>query len=91
MIFEWDEKKRTINLQRHGFDFADAAEVFGSETTTIEDDRFDYGEIRFVTFGMLQGLVVAIVYTESDENIRVISFRRATRNEEREYYEKIRN
>jgi len=91
MRFEWDEKKRIINLQRHGFDFADADEVFRSETTTIEDDRFDYDEPRYVSFGMLKDLVVAVVHTETDEIIRVISFRRATRNEEREYYEKIRN
>ena len=89
--FEWDEDKRKTNLSTHGFDLADAGEVFESETTTIEDDRFDYGEIRYVSFGMLKEFVVAIVFTESNELIRVISIRRATKKEENEYYKKIRN
>ena len=89
--FHWDEVKRKKNLVRHGFDFADAADVFDSETITIEDDRFDYGEVRYVSFGMLRELVVAVVYTEADDNMRIISMRRATKNEENEYYKKIRN
>jgi hypothetical protein len=91
MRIDWDEPKRRTNLRRHGFDFVDAREIFESETITITDDRFDYGEIRYVSFGMLQDIVVAIVYTETDETIRVISLRKATRNEEKEYYKKIRD
>lgn len=91
MAFEWDEKKRKANLKRHGFDFKDAEKVFDSETTWMVDDRYDYGEIRYVSFGMLQDIVVAVVYTESDESTRIISFRRATRNEEKDYYKRIRN
>jgi uncharacterized DUF497 family protein len=91
MTFEWDEKKRQINLRLHGFDFEDAERVFESETTTVADERFDYGEIRYVSFGMLQDLVVAVVYTEEDDVLRVISLRKATRNEEKEYYKKIRD
>ena len=45
---------------------------------TVEDDRFDYGEERFVTFGLLQGHVVAVVHTESENYIRIISARKAT-------------
>lgn len=55
------------------------------------DDRFDYGEQRFVTFGMLEGRVVAVAHTESDDCIRVISVRKATKNEEKSYYKKIRD
>ena len=49
MRFTWDERKRKANLRDHGFDFADARRVFEGFTTTYEDDRFSYGEQRFVT------------------------------------------
>jgi len=91
MRIKWDERKRRTNLRQHGLDFVDAEQIFKSETLTIIDDRFDYDEIRYVSFGMLQDIVVAVVYTETDETIRVISLRKATRNEEREYYAKIRD
>ncbi|HEV2378252.1 MAG TPA: BrnT family toxin [Terriglobia bacterium] len=53
------------------------------------DDRFDYGETRFVTLGLLQGRVVVISHTETDEVIRIISVRKATKNEEIGYFRKI--
>jgi len=56
-------------------------EVFEGSTFTFEDDRFDYGEVRYVTLGFLQGIPVSIVHTETDELIRVISFRKATKKE----------
>ena len=64
------------------FDFADAKRVFEGFTTTYEDDRFSYGEQRFVTLSLLNGVAVSIVHLESRERIHVISFRRATRHEE---------
>ena len=91
MTFDWDEKKRKANLQRHGLDFRDAETIFENETLLLIDDRFDYGEIRYVTFGMLWNIVVALVYTEADETIRIISLRRATPNEEKEYFKGIRD
>ena len=91
MKFEWDEQKRLINLQRHGIDFVDARQVFESDIYTFIDDRFDYGEIRFVSFGLLDGEIVAIVYTEHEEIIRVISIRKTTKNEQQIYFEKFRN
>jgi len=57
MEYEWDEAKHLANLRKHGIDFADVPSVFGGDTVTVEDDRFDYGEQRFVTFGLLQGRV----------------------------------
>jgi len=51
----------------------------------MEDDRWGYGEQRFVTFGLLEGRVVAVVHTESADVIRVISIRKATRREEESY------
>lgn len=55
MRFEWDEAKRQSNLQRHGFDFVGVERIFATDALTFLDDRFDYGEIRFLTFGILNG------------------------------------
>lgn len=82
MRFTWHEKKRGTNLQDHGLDFVDAPRVFEGPTFTFEDARFAYSETRFVTLGFLGDIAVSIVHTESESEIHVISFRRATRNEE---------
>lgn len=89
MKFEWDEAKRQSNLQKHGIDFIGIEKVFEDETVTILDGRFDYEEERFVTFGLLDGRVVAIAHTENDEVIRIISVRKATKNEESSYFKEI--
>lgn len=82
MRFVWDERKRQTNLRDHKLDFLDAPQVFEGPTATYEDDRFAYGEQRFVTLGFLNGVAVSIVHTETTEQIRIISFRKATRHEE---------
>lgn len=56
---------------------------------TVLDDRFDYGEARFVTLGLLNGIVLAVVHTETDDIIRIISARKATRYEEENYFQQI--
>ena len=81
MRFTWSEAKRRANLETHGFDFLDAPEVFQGPTFTFEDDRFDYGEQRFVTLGFLSGVLISIVHTETPDRIRIISFRKATKQE----------
>jgi uncharacterized protein len=89
MEFEWDEAKRKSNLRNHGIDFVGIEQVFEGATVTILDNRFDYGEERFVTFGLLDGRVVAIAHTETDEVIRIISVRKATKYEESSYFKEI--
>lgn len=90
MRYTYDPKKRAANLKKHGLDFKDAQQVIeGERTMTFEDRRFDYEEQRFVTLGMLRGRVVAIATAETEEEIRVISMRRAERNEEEIYYSNI--
>jgi uncharacterized protein len=89
MEFEWDESKRVSNLRKHGIDFADVPIVFNGSTVTVEDERFDYGEERFITFGLLQGQVVVVIHTESEDLIRVISARKATKHEQQTYFEQI--
>ena len=91
MKFEWDEAKRQSNIHKHGIDFTDVAALFDGISITILDDRVDYGEDRFLTFGMLNGIVLAIVHTETDTVIRIISARKATRNEEKNYFREITN
>ena len=86
MKFAWDETKRKSNLIKHALDFIDAMEVFEGATITIEDSRFGYGEQRFITIGMLRGRVVAIAHTEQGDEIRIISMRKATKNEENFYF-----
>lgn len=85
----WDEAKRRGNLHKHGIDFVGVESLFHGNTVTLEDDRFDYGEQRFVTFGLLEGRVVAVAHTEQNETIRIISIRRATRREEQSYFSAV--
>ena len=73
MNFEWDDIKRKSNIEKHGIDFIDAPIIFDSYTLTIEDDRYDYGEERFVSFGILEERVVVVVHTENEDSIKIIS------------------
>jgi len=91
MQFEWNEAKRRSNFRRHGIDFADVEEIFDCEILTLLDDRFAYGEIRFFTLGLLNGRVVAVSHTETDEVVRIISARKARKDEEITYFEEFKN
>jgi uncharacterized protein len=91
MEFSWSDSKRATNIKQHGIDFLDAPAVFDGTTFTYEDDRFFYGEQRFVTLGLLAGVVVSIVHTENNHEIRIISFRRATRPEKELFFDQIKN
>ena len=91
MHFKWDGDKRNSNLIKHGFDFEDTPEVFSGVTLTVKDDRFEYGEPRFITLGMLKDIIVVVAHTETDKEIRVISMRKATRNEQEEYFQSLAN
>jgi hypothetical protein len=91
MEFTWDEKKRKTNVRKRGLDFADAEIVFSGATFTFEDDRFDYGEQRFITMGLLRGVVVVIAHTERGETIRIISMRKATKHEQEIFFQNLSN
>ncbi len=91
MRFEWDEAKRRANIRSHGIDFADCESVFRGTTLTIEDTRLDYGETRYITFGLLREFVIVIVHTETDDAIRYVSARKATKYEEKEFWSQITN
>ncbi|MBF2057937.1 MAG: BrnT family toxin [Cyanobacterium sp. T60_A2020_053] len=89
MKFEWDENKRQTNISKHGIDFIDAQKIFDYDTVTIEDDRFNYGEQRFIAIGLLNGKTIVVVYTEISNKIRIISARKATKNEQQIYFNEI--
>ena len=82
MRFIWHEPKRQTNLKKHGVDFIDSERVFAGPTFTFEDDREDYDEQRWVTLGLLGMKVIVIVHTETEDEIRVISMREATNDEQ---------
>jgi len=85
----WDETKRRANLRKHGLDFADAEYALAGITWTIEDRRFEYGERRYITLGMLRDTVVVMAHAESPATFRVISMRKATRREQILYFQNI--
>ena len=91
MKFEWDEAKRQTNIAKHGIDFVDLPPLFDGLTVLEVDDRFDYGETRFLTLGILNGIVFLVVHTETDEVIRIISARKASKYEEEYYFQEIAN
>jgi len=84
-MFEWDESKDINNKSKHGISFADTFAVFGDpNAVTIED--FQKDEQRYITIGMdAFGRLLVVVYTWREENIRIISARRAVRYEVRQY------
>lgn len=91
MRFEWDEAKRIENLRKHGIDFRDVIELFDSETYTVVDDRFDYGEVRLLTLGIVKGRVLAVTHTEQDDLIRIISARKGEKHEQEIYFKQVRD
>ncbi len=90
--FEWDKEKNKENIRKHGFDFADAWEIFEAPMRTALDTREDYGENRFVGIGFLGNRIVVIVFAERGEDtIRIISLRKALKHERKKIEEAIRN
>jgi uncharacterized protein len=91
MSYEWDERKRRTNIKKHGIDFIDVSQVFDNDVVLLPDERSDYGETRFIAIGILKTQVVVVAYTERGENIRIISARKATKNEQIYYFQQIAN
>lgn len=86
MEFEWDEAKRLQVLAKHGVDFIDALLIFEGSVTTVEDKRADYGERRFVSTGMVDGICLVVVHTErGSDTTRLISAWRGGRRDYERY------
>jgi uncharacterized DUF497 family protein len=77
-------------LARHGLDFADAELVLKGPCITFVDERFDYGEKRLITLGLLAGRAVLIAHAQrSDDITRIISMRKANRREQKIYQKRL--
>jgi uncharacterized protein len=77
----YDSKKRDLTFQSRGLDFDDASHVLNGKTFTFEDNRLDYGEIRFITIGTLHDEQVMVVWTKRGEFTRIISMRKTNERE----------
>jgi len=92
MILEWNQAKNRSNIRKHGFDFADAEEMFRGLLIVDPDTREDYGEKRWVGIGSIRGRIAHVVFTEpSPETVRIISLRKATSRERKQYEKEIQN
>lgn len=91
MRFVWDEKKNKQNIRRHGIDFRDVPDMFERPMLLWLDTRQDYGEDRWIGLGLLRSVVAAVVFVEWEEQdtMRIISARKATTYETKQFYEEI--
>lgn len=89
MEFEWDPRKAVVNLTKHGVSFQEGATVFGDPLGRIvADPRHSRGEQRFVLLGLSrEARLLAVMFVDRGAAIRIISVRRATRRERRDYEE----
>lgn len=91
MKFEWDDNKNVENIRKHGIDFRDVVDMFEYPMLTQLDTRRDYGEDRWIGVGLLKQVVAVTVFLEweDEETLRIISARKATRHESKEYHKRI--
>ena len=91
MKFEWDEEKRAANLAKHGLDFIDARLIWRGPVLDPASLRVVEGEIRPSALGMIgeDEIIVAVVYTARGDTLRIISARRARRNERKAYQDRF--
>jgi uncharacterized DUF497 family protein len=89
MKYEWGKAKNRKNLAQQGLSFEDAARVFSGPCVTFEDDRFEYGEERLITLGLLAGRLVVMAHSPRDEGTRIISMRKGNRREQKIYQERL--
>lgn len=91
MKFEWDETKNRKNISKHGINFEQAKAIFDGFTIHRIDDRFDYGEVREISIGVIGSMtVIVVVHTDRKGVCRIISARQADREERRYYEQEIR-
>ena len=89
MEISYDPAKRATTLEERGLDFVDAPEVFSGPVFELADDRFDYGEERYITIGMLRGRMVVLVWTPRGAARHIISMRKANDREQTRFQARI--
>ena len=88
--FEWDDEKNRVNHRKHGIGFEEASLIFTGPVLTAPDDRQDYSEKRFISYGQPEPMVVvAVVHTWRRGRIRLISARTANRKERQAFHEHL--
>ena len=87
--FEWDERKRRTNIEKHGIDFIRAMQIWDGEVLEVPSPQGEHSERRLIAYGSSEGVVIAVVYTWRDRNRRLISARRARKYEEANYQNAI--
>ena len=90
MNYQWDPAKAPANVNKHGVEFADAVGVFDDpDAITIEDPDSE-GEQRFLSIGLdVLGRIIVVAYTYRDDDVRLISARKATKKEVKIYEKRI--
>lgn len=81
----FDPAKRKATQDERGLDFADAGQIFQDRSLTMLDDRIEYGEQRYITYGYLGGGSIILVWTPRGEGRRIISMRHANDRERNRY------
>jgi uncharacterized protein len=90
MRYTWDEEKNRRNVKLHGVAFEDAVRIFDGTTVEQADTRFEYGEVRVYAIGLVNGVEIAVIYTDTDDDKRrIISAWRAEPYERRYYWQNI--
>ena len=90
--FEWDENKNRINIEKHAADFVDAIQIFEKPLLVFQDSRKEYSEKRYICVGHVNGRIMIVIYTERPKNIiRIISFRRANKREQKKFRAEFKN
>jgi len=87
MEIEWDNNKAASNLIKHKIDFEDAKNIFLDPNRLEREDKRDYDETRIQVIGIVNQVVLFVVYTKRNGKNRIISARRANKNERRQYYQ----
>ena len=85
MKLEWDEEKRLWTLERKGLDFADVLKVLEETYIVQPDDRRQYPEARFLTYGFLLGRLIMFAWTPTSGGMRIISMRKCNDREQRKF------
>lgn len=87
LVFEWDEAKRRLVLEKHKLDFIDAVRIFAGPKLVLSSPRGD--EVRWMAIGYLNGRCISVVYTMRGDVVRIITARRARDNEWQAYDETV--
>jgi uncharacterized protein len=83
--FEWDPEKNKANVAKHDLGFENVRRAFSGPMLSRIDGRRDYGEERWIGLGRIEDAVVVVAYTMRSDKVRIISARKANRNEAKTY------